>query len=79
MALPPERYVHPEDVERLNRDFASLSPERPRLTGQYRLRHKDGATVRVEAIFQLTDFDALGPASSSRRAISRRGISPKRA
>ena len=48
-------------MDRLNRDFASLSPERPRLTGQYWLRHRAGRDVRVEAIFQLTDFDALGP------------------
>ncbi len=60
MTLTPERYVHPEDVDRLNREFASLSPERPRLTGQYWLRHKDGRGVRVEAIFQMTDFDSLG-------------------
>ncbi len=60
MTLPPERYVHPEDVDRLNRDFASLSPEQPRMTGQYLLRHKDGRAVRVEAIFQLTNFDGLG-------------------
>ncbi len=60
MALTPQQYVESDDAERLNRDFDSLSPDRPRLTGRYRLRHKDGRTVRVEAIFQLTDFDALG-------------------
>ena len=60
MVLPVERYVHPDDVKRLNREFASLSPERPRLTGQYWLRHRSGRDVRVEAIFQLTDVDALG-------------------
>ena len=60
MTLPPNGYVHPEDVDRLNRDFGSLSPERPRLTGQYWLRHKDGRDIRVEAIFQMTTFDSLG-------------------
>ena len=60
MTLSPKDYVHPEDVNRLNREFGSLSPERPRHIGQYWLRHRDGRGVRVEAIFQLTDFDTLG-------------------
>ena len=60
MTLQPKDYVHPEDVDRLNREFASLSPQRPRLIGQYRLRHREDRDVRVEAIFQLTDFDTLG-------------------
>ncbi len=60
MTLPSKRYVHSDDVQRLEREVASLSPERPRLTGQYWLCHRSGRTVRVEAIFQLTKFDALG-------------------
>ncbi len=60
MTLAPERYVNAEDVDRLKREFGSLSPERSRLTGQYWLRHKEGRAVRVEAIFQLTHFDGLG-------------------
>ncbi|ACL55190.1 PAS domain S-box protein [Methylobacterium nodulans] len=46
--------LHPDDLARVKREAASLTPDAPRRTSEYRLRHKSGHYVWVESTLLLT-------------------------
>ena len=71
-ALPIEKFIHPEDLDRVASEFATLAPDRPRLTSLHRVRHKDGHFIWLDAVFRLTesgDVVAAGRDVTRRRAV----------
>ncbi|MFE1601105.1 PAS domain-containing hybrid sensor histidine kinase/response regulator [Methylobacterium sp. ID0610] len=46
--------LHPDDVERMQREAAGARPGVPRRTSEYRLRHKSGHYIWVESTLLLT-------------------------
>ncbi len=55
MVLPANLYVHPDDLERVATEHASLTADTPRVTSIHRVRHKAGHWLWVEAVFQLAN------------------------
>ena len=53
--LPIEDFIHPDDLERVASEFATLAPRRPRLTSLHRVRHKDGHYIWLDSVFRLTE------------------------
>ena len=70
--LPVEDFIHPEDLDRVASEFATLAPDRPRVTSLHRVRHKDGHTIWLDSVFRLTesgDVVVAGRDVTSRRAV----------
>ena len=70
--LPVEDFIHPEDLDRVASEFATLAPDRPRVTSLHRVRHKDGHTIWLDYVFRLTesgDVVVAGRDVTSRRAV----------
>ena len=53
--LPIDLFIHPDDLERVASEFATLAPDRPRVTSLHRVRHKDGHYVWLDSAFRLTE------------------------
>ena len=70
--LHVEDFIHPEDLDRVASEFATLAPDRPRVTSLHRVRHKDGHTIWLDSVFRLTesgDVVVAGRDVTSRRAV----------
>ena len=58
--MPMAEIVHPDDLDRVRAEIASLSPERSRLTSTHRVRHRDGRTLQVETRHQWIGDEGSG-------------------
>ena len=70
--LPIEDFIHPEDIERVAAEFATLAPDHPRVASLHRVQHKDGHYVWLDTVFRLTesgDIIVAGRDVTGRRAV----------
>ncbi|GJD96683.1 PAS domain S-box protein [Methylobacterium iners] len=61
----PSAYVHPDDLDRVQAEYATLTRDTPSVTSTHRVRHKAGHWIWAEATFAL-----VSPGTSEERVIA---------